>query len=103
MEILSQEEFWKRNPAPGTKFVELDGMFNVIANPLDPETEDPDDITLFTESRDKSLKNQIGVVSWGSWDNHQELLAIHDRGVESIKSEDENYIHKCALGLPEKS
>jgi hypothetical protein len=99
MEILSREEFWKKCPAPGTKFVELDGGSSVVvANEIDPATDEPDDITLigFKNGTDPA-EDKILVLSWGSWSDHPELLEQHAKAVESLKVD--GYVHQCSLGI----
>jgi hypothetical protein len=100
MEILSREEFWKNCPAPDTKFVELDGGCSVVtANQIDPEQDEPDDITLigFENNGKDQKEDKVLVLSWGSWSDHPELLEQHAKAVESLKLE--GYAHKCRLGI----
>jgi hypothetical protein len=99
MEILSRDEFWGKCPAPGTKFVELDGGCSVVtANQIDPEQDEPDDITLIGFERGSSQdEDKVLVLSWGSWSDHPELLDQHAKAVESLKLE--GYAHKCFLGI----
>lgn len=100
MEILTRDEFWKRTPAPGTKFLEIaDSICEVSANPIEPELDEPDEITMIKISRDKAPvdADQILVISWGSWEGHEELLTQHNEAVVSIEAE--GYPHECALGI----
>lgn len=99
MEILSRDEFWKKCPAPGTKFVELDGGSSVVtANPIDPDTDEPDDITMIGfENGMNPAEDKVLVLSWGSWDEHPELLEKHAQAVASLKLE--GYAHQCMLGI----
>lgn len=99
MEILGHDEFWAKCPAPGTKFIEFHGGCNVvIANEIDPATDEPDDITLVgVETAAVLGEGKVLVLSWGSWDDHPELLEKHGQAVESLQSE--GYAHQCMLGI----
>jgi hypothetical protein len=99
MEILSREEFWRKCPAPGTKFVELDGGCSIVtAHQIDPDQDEPDDITMvgFENGTDQN-EDKVLVISWGSWSDHPELLKQHTEAVESLKLE--GYAHQCMLGI----
>lgn len=99
MEIMSHDEFWARNPAPDTLFVELSSVGRVTAREIDPDVDDPDDITCvsFNAEDESKFEGQIGVVSWGSWDDHQHSLVLHQKAVESMKSEQPEYVHICRI------
>lgn len=103
MEILTRDEFWAKNPAPGTKFVEIeDAVCEVVARPIDPHLDEPDEITMIGISRRSALvsADQILVFEWGTWDGHEELLSQHDAAVASVELA--GYKHTCALGIPAK-
>lgn len=102
MEIMTTKEFWSKNPAPDTIFYELDSIPSiVVGEAIDPETQDPDDIVMISYKRrsteDKQQEEMVLVKSWGSWDNHKNLLDIHKLGVQSLK--EEGHEHKCGIGL----
>jgi hypothetical protein len=99
MEIMTHDEFWARNPAPGTQFIELDGVNRVIANEIDPDVDDPDDITMVSVSGIHPFNDSIAVVSWGSWDDQAELIETHNKGVASMVKEDPSYVHDCRIGI----
>lgn len=98
MEILTRDEFWARNPAPDTRFVELSGVSKVVGTEIDPDEQDPDDIVAVTFGDNDETEDSVIVLSWGSWDNHKDLIEQHNKGVASMKSEDD-YEHVCEIGL----
>jgi hypothetical protein len=104
MEILTRDEFFAKNPAPGTKFLEIDEHACVIvARDIDPDTDEPDDITMigFEKSEGPTGEDKVIVIEWGSWEGHEELLAKHDAAAASLKLAGFN--HKCAIGIETKS
>ena len=103
MEILTRDEFWAKNPAPGTKFVEIeDAVCEVIARPIDPSIDEPDEITMIGISRRNApvAADQIIVFEWGTWEGHEELLTQHDAAVASVELA--GYKHTCEIGIPAK-
>jgi hypothetical protein len=103
MELMTHEEFWGKNPAPGTRFLEMSEESSVVvARGIDPETDDPDDIVAvgFTKSSGPIKEDQILVLEWGSWEGHEELLAQHSAAVTS--EEGEGFNHVCRIGLGKK-
>lgn len=99
MEILTHEDFWARNPAPGTRFFEIEEFSEVVFRKIDPEIDDPDDITAISfPSIDKiSDDSKIIVISWGTWDANKEAIELHSEAVKSVIAE--GYEHECRLGL----
>lgn len=104
MEILTRDEFWAKNPAPGTKFLEIDEHACVIvARDIDPEEEEPDEITMIGFAKNASAplgEDKVIVIEWGTWEGHEDLLEKHDAAVASLKREGFN--HKCAIGIESK-
>lgn len=103
MEILTRDEFWAKKPAPGTKFLEIeDSACEVVAHPIDPDTDEPDDITMIGISLKSApvATDKVIVLEWGSWDGHEHLLAQHDAAVASV--ERGGYKHECMLGISAK-
>lgn len=103
MEILTRDEFWAKNPAPGTKFIEVeDNVCEISANSIEPDVDDPDEITMIRVSRSKTPTpvDSVLVFSWGSWEGHEELLTQHDAAVTSVELA--GYKHECVLGIPKK-
>lgn len=100
MEILTRDEFWKKNPGPGTKFIEIEDNFcEISANPIEPDVDEPDEITMIRVSRSKApvVADSILVLSWGTWEGHEELLTQHDAAVASVELA--GYKHECVLGI----
>lgn len=98
MEVMTRDEFWARNPAPGTKFVEVDSVSSVTAHEIDPLDQEPDDILAVTYSPNDDEVNMILIISWGSWDDHKEILQMHTEAVASMKAND-NIVHECEIGI----
>lgn len=99
MEILTEKEFWARNPAPGTRFASLSGQAEVVAREIDPETDEPDDIVAVTIPTNKVEEEESFIVlSWGSWDDNKNILDLHKKASDLMKIE-EGPDHVCELGL----
>lgn len=99
MEVMTRDEFWARCPAPDTKFVEIDSVSRVTAHAIDPLAQEPDDIIAVSYSPNEDDEvDMIVVLSWGSWDEHQESIQMHNEAVSSMKKDD-NIVHQCEIGL----
>jgi len=70
IEILSHEEFWARDPAPGTEFIELsNSKMTLIGSEIDVELDDPENAVMVgMELRTPSEETGYAVIHWGSWE-----------------------------------
>lgn len=88
--ILTREQFWKMNPAPGTIYTEVGTHADVIvANDINVHTQEPDDI-LMTHVAGALLPNDEDiyiVFKWGSWDGNQQYLSMHDEAARIMDSQ----------------
>lgn len=90
IEVLTREQFWKMNPAPGTVFIEAGGNASeVIGTPIDVQTTEPDDILAVRVGHmELDVEDEIVfVLKWGSWVEHKELLEMHDESARLMDSE----------------
>lgn len=95
MVVLTREQFWAMNPAPGTVYSQIGYHADVIvANEIDIERQEPDDIlscrvngaTLSTEG-DSDL---YIVFKWGAWDDeNRKYLDMHDEAARLMDSQAE--------------
>jgi len=68
IEILSYKEFWDRDPAPGTEFIELShSKMILVGSEIDPEFDHPDNAVMVNEGPD-SEGTSYAVLQWGSWE-----------------------------------
>lgn len=73
MEILSHDDFWAKDPAPGTLFFELgESLMELVGSKIDIKLDDPSNAVAITSA---TLRNssELGdgiyaVLKWGDWD-----------------------------------
>lgn len=71
LEILPFDEFWAKDPAPGTVYFEFgSSSMTLVGYEIDPEVDDPDNAVLVqVGSSTKSDEPELyAVAKWGSWD-----------------------------------
>lgn len=70
MEILSHDEFWARDPAPGTEFIELaDSKMTLVGEEIDVELDDPENAVMVSmDTKSTSEGTTYAVLQWGSWE-----------------------------------
>ena len=92
MEILSREEFWAREPAPGTIFFELgQSGLETVGREIDPEVDHPDDAVMFRGISDMPEADELyAVLKWGSWETpeNQKIKELRDKARELMAKEE---------------
>lgn len=107
-EILTHEQFWARNPAPGTVYSEIDPTQTdiIVASEINVGEQEPDDILGIGVGRGdiENFKEPFYLVlKWGSWEGNEKYLEMHDEAArlmdkEAIEMGDDFYKHDdCIL------
>ncbi len=83
-EILTYEQFWAKDPAPGTIFVEFsNSKMELVGSEIDPELDHPDNAVMigFGAKTEAELEESYIVLKWGSWDTpeNQRILELRNR------------------------
>ena len=92
-EILSHDDFWARNPAPGTKFFELgESLMELVGSKIDPELDDPDNAVAIGFVRPATKEIGDGgyvILSWGSWDTaeNREIFELQQAARKTMEKE----------------
>lgn len=92
IEILSHEEFWAKDPAPGTVFFELgqDGL-ETVGREIDPEVDHPDNAVMVRVGSDEPGADELyAVLKWGSWatPENQKIRTLRDEAAKLMAEED---------------
>lgn len=93
IEILSHEEFWAKDPAPGTVFFELgqDGL-ETVGREIDPEVDHPENAVMVRVSSkpDPEAEELYAVLKWGSWETpeNQKIKALRDEAAKLMAEEE---------------
>ncbi len=82
MEILSHDDFWAKDPAPGTIFFELGvSGLETVGREIDPEVDHRDDAVMVRSiSYIPEAYGFYAVFKWGSWETpeNQKIKALRD-------------------------
>lgn len=74
IEIVGEEEFWARDPAPGTVFIEIaNGKMELVGSEIDVEVDDPDNAVMVSGVGSASSPEGYAVLEWGSWETPANL------------------------------
>lgn len=92
MEILSHDDFWAKDPAPGTVFFELGTSgLETVGREIDPEVDHPDDAVMVQVGPDEPEADELyAVLKWGSWETpeNQKIKELRDKGRELMAKEE---------------
>lgn len=91
-EILTYEQFWARDPAPGTLFFETsDSLWKIGGREIDPKLDDPDNSVYIQGVTPEEAPEELYlVVKWGSWDTpeNRKILELRNRA-KALMAEEE--------------
>jgi hypothetical protein len=91
IEILSHEEFWARDPAPGTEFIELsNSKMTLVGSEIDVELDDPENAVMVSMKLGASPEESgYAVIHWGSWDTpeNSKIRELRDEAVRLMAKE----------------
>ena len=65
MNLYSIDEFYARDPAPGTTFVEIDGFYELKSNTSSFNMRRDDVENLLTPTEHKNKQGYFIVINWG--------------------------------------
>lgn len=92
MEILSHDDFWGKDPAPDTVFLELGNSALVtVGREIDPEVDHPDNAVMVQVGSSEAGADELyAVLKWGSWDTpeNQKIKALRTEAAKLMAEED---------------
>ena len=92
IEIYRHEEFWAKDPAPGTIFFELgQSALVTVGREIDIEWDDPSNAVMVQVGPDMPEADELyAVVKWGSWDTpeNQKIKELRDKAAELMAKEE---------------
>lgn len=92
IEIYRHEEFWAKEPAPGTIFFELgQAALVTVGREIDREVDHPDDAVMVQVGPDEPEADELyAVLKWGSWETpeNQKIKELRDKARELMAKEE---------------